>query len=235
MIHGYSKIEVPETEQPSQQIEATHQHYDWKERIGRRISTIMSCIFGPKNPTVESQYIAEEMHELTDQLPRGIYGAFSNRLSYVNPEEFYVGNYLRERLDIDEGEKLRVFTEILQGAYVMIDDDGETYENWKITLREKFERQSSHESSGFDQFAIRGFVVSEFLFSTKIVVDPDTGLSKRYTWFQLERHPMKFGYAIRHLWGWVMYKITHKNQGPYGSSIHREDNNQLQFNLKTSR
>lgn len=101
--------------------------------------------------------------------------------------------------------------EILGGAHVRLKDGGRTYEEWVNRMSTKQARMSSHPSSS-TQFGIRGPFVKELLFS-KIEVN-----GEQYTWFQLENHPVKFGHFLRHMKDYFVYKLSGKNQGPYGSS-----------------
>lgn len=58
------------------------------------------------------------------------------------------------------------------------------------------------------------------------------GFRDNQTWIQLEKHdPAK--YPIAHLWDFIVYSITHKNQGPLGESVHT-DTNPIVANEKAS-
>lgn len=47
------------------------------------------------------------------------------------------------------------------------------------------------------------------------------GIREGRTWIQLEKHdPTK--YPLAHLWDFLVYCVTHKNQGPLGESEHTE-------------
>lgn len=106
--------------------------------------------------------------------------------------------------------------EILKGAHVRVPDDGDLYEQLRKNPK-AIPRRSSHPSVG-QQYAIRGNFLSEHLFGQ---VDVE---QQRYSWFQLENHPMSFGHAIRHMLDYLKYKATGKQQGPHGSSIHTDKN-----------
>lgn len=147
---------------------------------------------------------------------------------HASDEERYVGDYIKKKLHIEP----KIYTEILKGAYVLIDDGGFTYHKWKKELKKIAHRLSSHDSCD-TQFAVRGSVISELLFSIKEKWDPITGKLKKYSWFQLERHPLKFGYIIRHMAGWVRYRQSGLNQGPFGESIHTERHRPILTRLKS--
>jgi hypothetical protein len=97
--------------------------------------------------------------------------------------------------------------EILKGAHVRIFDLGERYNDWK-TLPSARTRRSSHKSDG-PQYHVDGPLVSTVLF----------GKIGSWTWLQLEGHPQGIGHVV----DWVKYSVTHRNQGPYGSSHHVEN------------
>lgn len=103
------------------------------------------------------------------------------------------------------------FKEMMMGAHIRLNDAGNTYNEW-AKLAQVQPRISSHPSSG-QQFAIRGMVIKELLFSS--IHDKE---KKHYTWFQLENNPVSFGSVFRHMLDYVAYKISSENQGPYGSS-----------------
>lgn len=176
-----------------------------------------------QHETRENPFFSDEFRSLCRHLPSKMTIAFEKKLLGINNSEYYVGKYLRERLDATLEEKSHLLKVALEGGYIAIDDGGVTFENWKGNLEGLTPRISSHDSSGEIQYSFQGEAVSEFLFSTKII---DKGLptERKVTWFQIERYPTKFGFLIRHIWCWVIYKWTKLNQGPYGSSIYREAN-----------
>ncbi len=98
------------------------------------------------------------------------------------------------------------------GAHVLLLDDGSTYKEWSENPAFKTGR-SSHPSND-QQYRMSGKLVKELLFST---VKHE---GKVHTWFQLESHPMSFGHVALHMLAYVKYKLSGRNQGPYGSSHH---------------
>lgn len=102
------------------------------------------------------------------------------------------------------------FKEMLMGAHIRLDDKGTTYGAWKKIDGIKT-RMSSHASDG-EQFSIKGSLIKEMLCGD-ITED-----GKKFTWYQLENHPVSFGSIGRHMIDYVKYKIFKANQGPYGSS-----------------
>lgn len=107
-------------------------------------------------------------------------------------------------------------SEILQGAHVWLDDEGKTYDEWIEKMESKEERISSHPSSDA-QFSVRGPFVKELLFSK--ITDQN---GKIYRWFQLENNPFQYGYFLRYIRDYFLYKLFGRNQGPYGSSVFRD-------------
>lgn len=134
------------------------------------------------------------------------------RLSVSPEEEITIISYLEENFEISP-EQLK---EILMGAHVRLDDNGQTYEEWLRTVENKKSRISSHPSDT-TQYGVQGSVIKELLFS-RIKEKDESGDERTYTWFQLENHPVSFGHIIRHMFDYIKYKKTNENQGPYGSS-----------------
>lgn len=104
---------------------------------------------------------------------------------------------------------------ILCGGQGLLDDNGETADNWNVNLERKRNRLSSHRSDG-DQHAVITKIFSEFLWM-KVTHD-----GKTYTKFQAERRPADHGYYIRHLYDFFFYWATGLNQGPWGQSRYTE-------------
>lgn len=130
------------------------------------------------------------------------------RLAISKQEEVEVIAYLENNFSITS-EELR---EILMGAHVRLDDDGDAYDEWSAKMMSKKQRSSSHPSDDA-QYAIQGALINELLFS-RLEVN-----GKSYTWFQLENHPVTLGHLIRHMKDYFVYKLTKRNQGPHGSSL----------------
>lgn len=128
------------------------------------------------------------------------------RLSECKAHEEQIFKHLEERF-VFSVDHLK---EMLMGAHIRLDDMGKTYGDWKKLDGIK-KRISSHASDG-EQFSIKGALIKEMLCG-----DISEG-GKKYTWYQLENHPVNFGSIGRHMIDYVKYKIFQANQGPYGSS-----------------
>lgn len=114
--------------------------------------------------------------------------------------------------DLDQNFVFRVdhLREMLMGAHIRLDDKGLTYGAWKKIDGIKT-RLSSHASDG-EQFSIKGSLIKEML------CGDISEEGRKFTWYQLENHPVSFGSIGRHMIDYVKYKICKANQGPYGSS-----------------
>lgn len=130
------------------------------------------------------------------------------RLALSHNEEREIISYLEKNFEISPDQ----LKEILMGAHVRLEDNGQAYAEWAEKVVSKQQRLSSHPSDT-TQYGIRGSLVKELLFSRTKETD-----NKTYTWFQLENHPVSFGHIIRHMLDYIKYKMTNQNQGPYGSS-----------------
>lgn len=193
--------------------------------------SIVNWIFGDSSP--KGIQLVKDFENLIVLLPEKIQQKLLDRLNNVSEGEAYFLHYLKDNIDLSDYtpvEKGILIAEILNGAYVIIDDGGESYTKWCQEIKKISKRFSSHESNA-DQYAVRGKLVKECLFSKK-EVKIDQATKKDVTWFQLERYPAKFVYHLPHLWTWFLYKISGKNIGPYGSSPHREGSNPLKLRLK---
>lgn len=134
------------------------------------------------------------------------------KLTICKQEEKEIIEYLVENFALKEGQ----LEEILKGAHVRLRDQGFSYQKWAVEIptNAKKERLSSHPSDKHaKQYGVRGPFFKEFLFS-QITEDNEV-----FTWFQLENNPFSFGYFYRHTFDYLKYKITGKQQGPYGSSF----------------
>lgn len=212
----------------------THSRTNREARAKNIFVAFMRNIFSAK----EVKEISEELIEMIDAMPKAPRTQAIRQLHSVTDDEKYIGQYLRDNCDLTDWlesgrTEADLVAEILNGAYVRIDDDGKTYDDWKQNLREKHIRLSSHASNGETQYAVRGPVVSEFLFSTRTVRQTD-GSDKKVTWFQTERYAAKSYLHGHHLYTWVLYKISGKNIGPWGKSTHTENNNPIILKLKPS-
>lgn len=98
---------------------------------------------------------------------------------------------------------------IFKGAHVVVYDGGERYEAWS-KLRTRREPPGSSHQSDKTQYFVSGPCCHTILF----------GMTDGHTWFQLENNSTDDLWP--HLADWFVYRITHKNQGPYGSSPHTD-------------
>lgn len=186
-----------------------------------RIYSIIQTVWG-QEICKPNTHISQELYEFAADLPPQIHPKFCKKLSYASDNEIAIVSFLYNRITLNPPKKQEIFTEILNGGYVLLDDEGSVYEEW-LDLDNIKERPSSHASCD-KQYAFYGSVVHEFLFSVREIQDPKTGKIKKYTWFQLECYPMKYGYFMRHMFSWILYKVTNKNQGPFGVSAFKESN-----------
>jgi len=189
----------------------------------RRLLSFIFCCDSDETIGVE---LTEEFREIVLSLPEDIQQQLYQNLHKVSIEEHAIALDLYEHLSpLSDTERGVILTKLFLGAYVIIDDNGDTYHEWVQRLENKVHRISSHESND-KQYAVRGSIYKEFLFSKKTIELPD-GTTKEVTWFQMERYPAKFGCYLAHLWTWLLYKCTGENQGPYGSTPHRETSDPL--------
>jgi hypothetical protein len=101
-------------------------------------------------------------------------------------------------------------SEIFCGAHVVIADGGRRYDSW-INLHSANPRHSSH-ASDKQQKAVSGPCCHTILF----------GVLNDHSWFQMERNEEDDW--VFHLKDFVVYWLTRKNQGPYGSSPYTDSN-----------
>lgn len=111
--------------------------------------------------------------------------------------------------------------EALKGGHLRFDDNGSLY----AELVEKFKqgikaRYSSHASCQ-TQYSFSGLVLKEVLFG----VYEDSTNKKRMTWLQMEKHSTTTLMNLTlHMIDYLVYKVSKKNIGPCGSSIHTDSN-----------
>lgn len=106
---------------------------------------------------------------------------------------------------------------IFKGAHIIIDDKGVLYDDLKNNkvLKERISSHHKENKSAKDASIQAGFVFNEVLF----------GKTKcKKTWFQVESHSADVKNLLPHVLDFVVYRITKKNIGQYGSSIHTESN-----------
>ena len=107
--------------------------------------------------------------------------------------------------------------EVLCGAHVLVDDPN-LYDRWRFP--KSHERLSSHHKTvdkhRYPDLGLKGPVVREKLH----------GRTEAGTWVQLEKTPAAMGSGfrlpsltdVRHLWDYVVYRLTKSNVGPWGLS-----------------
>ena len=115
------------------------------------------------------------------------------------------------------GLDLPQLRDVLYGAHVLVDEP-ELYERWRFPR--SHERLSSHhrtvDKSKFPDIGFKGPLVREKLH----------GRTQEGTWVQLEKTPAAMGHGFRlptltdakHLWDYVIYRLTKSNVGPWGLS-----------------
>jgi hypothetical protein len=122
----------------------------------------------------------------------------------------------------DRGLQVPQLRDILWGGHVIIDDP-DLYRAWYFEKR-SHRRISSHhrhiDKDTYPDLGMRGVLVREKLH----------GRTDQGTWIQLEKTPATMGGGfhlptlndVRHLWDFVVYRITKSNVGPWGLSKRTE-------------
>jgi hypothetical protein len=191
---------------------------------------IIIPLFGRKSPLI--RHITKEFRLVVEKLPENIQQSILKDLRITPAEYHSLESFGAIIKHFPDAKKVEFVKQVLQGAYVQIEDGGKIYDEWVANddLHKKL-RHSSHHSCD-KQYSFQGPLFKECLFSKKIVTD-ENGIKRETTWFQLERYPTERIYALPHLLTWILYKITGHNQGPHGSSPHTEHNNPLILHLNT--
>lgn len=159
--------------------------------------------------SISNRFSADFILKIKNLSMQGIdYIRLFKRLALSNQDEAEIMTYLEENFEISTVQ----LKEILLGAHIRLNDGGLAYTKWSEKVVNKQSRISSHPSNT-TQFGVRGALVKELLFSQTKETDGNT-----YTWFQLENHPVSLGHIVRHMIDYFKYRMTNKNQGPYGSS-----------------
>lgn len=202
-------------------LSKVHQH-PWLHNLHKMFKGFVEFLFGKATPL--SREIVEEFKTFVSHCPLELQKTLFRQLSRISDDERYLAHFLCNRLDFKniDMDKVNIIYQILLGAYVIIEDEGQTYQEWFNHLQSPQQRISSHESDDH-QYAVRGQLFKECLFSRKQVKKAD-GSTQTVTWFQLERYP---SYSLLHLCSYLCYKISKMNQGPYGMSPHQEKLNPL--------
>jgi hypothetical protein len=184
--------------------------------VAKLVSRVYQSVFKKKTVEDYEQGIRDQFNAEAELILAKLKEGH-NRKQYYNIVKRLHGAHLHERPIITlliTDATTKQWQEILKGGHVHVRDGGILYEQLKKNSNARV-RYSSHPSTG-PQYAIRGNFLSEHLFGQHL---DELG---RYSWFQLENHPMTFGHWIRHMIDYVKYKATGKNQGPHGSSIHTD-------------
>lgn len=101
-----------------------------------------------------------------------------------------------------------LFIDLLQGANIVFLDGGANYTQWsKIPGCQR--RVSSHDDKKGKGYSIAHPLLGECLFWKD---------QENNTRMQLERHSLSLMDSLYHLQDYLKYKITRKQQGPFGSS-----------------
>ncbi len=187
------------------------------QSITQLFSNFISLLFGKSTPL--TQETIQKFEEIVQSLPIDFQQRIFRQLKNISTDEQTIFQFLRTEIDMTGLNEQEIMSQILLGAYIIIDDKGQTYETWS-KLKSCQPRFSSHAADD-KQYAIRGSLVKECLFSRKQIKDEKEN-SRTVTWFQLERYPVNFKYFMAHLWTYILYKRSGQNQGPYGSSLHSE-------------
>ncbi|MGE3319895.1 MAG: hypothetical protein AB7I18_11435 [Candidatus Berkiella sp.] len=117
----------------------------------------------------------------------------------------------------DESQRNHFFTEILNGAYVFIPDNGDSYHSFRQLETELINRDYSSSHVSIDtQYAVRSQVLGECLFGTR-EMDSNKG-----SWIQLEAYHTSLTHLPAHLYTYAVYVVTGENSGPMGNSSFTE-------------
>ncbi len=136
-------------------------------------------------------------------------------------------------IDIMEKAVLPHSSDFLQGAHIMVEDNGSMYDRLKNLglIKERFSSHHRGNKDGPDASIQAGEIFREFL----------VGKTKDgKTWFQLEAHSIGgISNFIKHMVDYVTYVLTGKNVGQYGLSEHVDSKpiilNAKQINQKTKK
>lgn len=151
-----------------------------------------------------------------------------------------------------------IFKKILNGAYVVIKDNGYFYRKWVKYHRQKLKKYNKNLEPIFDSFFNssshysclnqyrlgKGIIYNmenevtntfDLLIGTSCLHKDNICKDKRkcHTWFQLERSRLSTIYnAISHIFDYINYRINGRNIGPFGESEHTENNDPIIVRLK---
>ncbi|SEO54296.1 hypothetical protein [Actinacidiphila rubida] len=139
---------------------------------------------------------------------RGLVAAASR----LSPEEASILSDLEQH-----GLQVPQLHDVLCGGHVLVDDPV-LYDTWNFPKVSR-QRISSHhrdiDKKRYPDIGMHGHVVREKLH----------GRTAQGTWVQLEKTPAAFGSRklpgpddVKHLWDYVVYRVTRSNVGPWGLS-----------------
>lgn len=135
-----------------------------------------------------------------------------NAVAHLSPEEAAIISDL-ERY----GLQVPQLQDVLCGGHVLVDDP-DLYDGWRFDKVSHLRLSSHHpdiDKALYPDIGMRGRVMREKLH----------GRTAQGTWVQLEKTPAAFGKKklpslgdLRHLWDYVVYRVTRSNVGPWGLS-----------------
>lgn len=126
-------------------------------------------------------------------------------------------SYMESIAPHDEAQRSHFFTELLNGAYVFIPDNGESYLSFSKLETELINRDYSSSHASIDtQYAVRSQVLGECLFGTREID------SQKGSWIQLEAYHTSLTHLPAHLYTYAVYVMTGDNSGPMGNSSFTE-------------
>jgi len=150
------------------------------------------------------------------------------------------------------------FRKILNGAFIIIKDNGYFYKKWVYYHKQVLKKRnkilepildnilnsSSHYSCN-NQYRLGNGIIYDINDDLTNTFDLLIGTSclhknnickknkKCHTWFQLERSRISSLYnMMTHVFDYINYKISGRNIGPFGESEHTEFNDPIMLELK---
>ncbi len=133
-------------------------------------------------------------------------------------QDFTLLTHIDSLAPTDETLRIEFFKEFLNGAYVFIPDNGESYDVFSnIEQAQLINRNYSSSHDSIDtQYAFRSKVLGECLFGTRELD------SQKGTWIQLEAYHTSLTHLPAHLYTYAVYVVTGENSGPMGKSSFTE-------------
>ena len=126
-----------------------------------------------------------------------------------------------------------IFTKILKGAYIIINDNGYFYNKWtkyhKTHLKKNKKEMVGFSSSHYSlntQYRLGSGVIYNVNDEVTNNYDLLIGTQKnKNTWFQLEKSRLNsMMNMLEHTFDYFSYLINNRNIGPFGESKHTESN-----------